>query len=211
MSAVLDQPAKLTGTSSGLETHAGPSLVSQALLGGALLISSLGGNITMPLTFDSWPNSFVIDIGTTTGRPATSETASPDGTPVSDRVRLLRRRTGLTWSQLATIFGVSRRAVHHWAEGGNMTAVNMARLDELCDRLDRSGCGADTALHAWLMSAAPGETLSRYGSWVAELGTPEPEDGRTLTHQLTPHAEPYLETSGKLIRSRPSKFQPRSS
>jgi len=30
--------------------------------------------------------------------------------------------------QVADLFGVSRRAVHFWVEGGNMAAYNVARL-----------------------------------------------------------------------------------
>src|SRR6266542_2454198 len=37
-------------------------------------------------------------------------------------VRHLYEASGLTWEQLARLFGVSRRAVHNWANGGRMTA-----------------------------------------------------------------------------------------
>jgi len=33
--------------------------------------------------------------------------------------------------QVADLFGVSRRAVHFWVEGGNMAAYNVARLQHL--------------------------------------------------------------------------------
>ena len=46
----------------------------------------------------------------------------------SQRVSKLKEESGLTWGQLAELFGVSRRAVHFWVEGGNIAAHNVARL-----------------------------------------------------------------------------------
>ena len=40
----------------------------------------------------------------------------------------LRRLTGLTWDALARVFGVSRRAVHLWANGGRMKDANARQL-----------------------------------------------------------------------------------
>jgi DNA-binding transcriptional regulator YiaG len=40
----------------------------------------------------------------------------------------LRRLSGLTWEQVASLFDVSRRAVHHWASGKPMTAEHEAHL-----------------------------------------------------------------------------------
>ncbi len=43
-------------------------------------------------------------------------------------VRELRRRSGLTWSDLARIFGVGRRALHFWANGASLADHNADRL-----------------------------------------------------------------------------------
>lgn len=40
----------------------------------------------------------------------------------------LREHSGLTWDQLARLFGVSRRSVHHWASGDNMNAAHQEAL-----------------------------------------------------------------------------------
>jgi DNA-binding transcriptional regulator YiaG len=40
----------------------------------------------------------------------------------------IRKATGLTWDQLAEAMAVSRRALHHWSSGGNITAENESRL-----------------------------------------------------------------------------------
>ena len=49
----------------------------------------------------------------------------------SQRVSKLKDESGLTWGQIAELFGVSRRAVHFWVEGGNMASHNVARLQRL--------------------------------------------------------------------------------
>ena len=58
-----------------------------------------------------------------------------DGREADDDVRgtattlkEVRERAGLTWDQIARLFGVSRRAVHLWAAGGRMTAANEETL-----------------------------------------------------------------------------------
>jgi hypothetical protein len=54
--------------------------------------------------------------------------------PVQDlapAIREVRDSVGLTWEQLALLFGVSRRAVHHWANGSKMTGKHAQRLGEL--------------------------------------------------------------------------------
>ncbi|MER7587947.1 helix-turn-helix transcriptional regulator [Micromonospora sp. NPDC127501] len=61
--------------------------------------------------------------------PACVET--PERPPVAQTVRKLYDEAGLTWEQLARLFGVSRRAVHNWANGGKMTARHVEILAEL--------------------------------------------------------------------------------
>lgn len=43
----------------------------------------------------------------------------------------LREASGLTWEQLAKIFGVSRRSIHLWLAGGRMSAANEEKLVRL--------------------------------------------------------------------------------
>ena len=55
----------------------------------------------------------------------------------------LRRLTGMTWDALARVFGVSRRAVHLWANGGRMKDANARQLLGLLAqaRAERAGKG----------------------------------------------------------------------
>jgi len=45
-------------------------------------------------------------------------------------VAWVKDHSGLTWEQLGRIFGVSRRAVHMWANGGRLNESNARRLRE---------------------------------------------------------------------------------
>lgn len=45
-------------------------------------------------------------------------------------LKSIRQSAGFTWEQLARIFGVSRRAVHHWASGERMSSHHEALLRE---------------------------------------------------------------------------------
>lgn len=60
--------------------------------------------------------------------------AKPDrvSAPRSDREETLwiKEHSGLTWEQLGKVFGVSRRAVHMWANGGRLNEANALRLRE---------------------------------------------------------------------------------
>lgn len=47
-----------------------------------------------------------------------------------DEVAWIKDHSGLTWDQLGKVFGVSRRAVHMWANGGRLNESNARRLRE---------------------------------------------------------------------------------
>jgi transcriptional regulator with XRE-family HTH domain len=48
-----------------------------------------------------------------------------------DRVIWLRRHSGLTWQEIAMLFGVSANAVALWAAGGPMNATHLRMLTEI--------------------------------------------------------------------------------
>lgn len=52
--------------------------------------------------------------------------------PRSDREEIawIKEHSGLTWDQLGRVFGVSRRAVHMWANGGRLNELNARHLRE---------------------------------------------------------------------------------
>ena len=46
------------------------------------------------------------------------------------KLRNLQFCSGLTWSEMARAFGVSRRAVHHWAAGSRLSERNAQRVEK---------------------------------------------------------------------------------
>ncbi len=49
---------------------------------------------------------------------------------VAPILQSLKANSGLTWDQLGKVFGVSRRAVHMWSNGGRLNESNARRLRE---------------------------------------------------------------------------------
>ena len=93
----------------------------------------------------------VPDLATTVAffaREATSDHAVGSSTPASSEpttlplssarlIRDFKSRSGLTWEQLAGLFGVSRRAVHGWASGARLNAQHSETLSWLRQTLTR--------------------------------------------------------------------------
>lgn len=73
----------------------------------------------------------------------------------ADTVKRVRAESGLTWDQLARIFGVSRRAVHHWASGGRMNAVNEEQLNELQDVIRQLPGGDPATRRSMIFASTP--------------------------------------------------------
>jgi len=48
--------------------------------------------------------------------------------PVGPAIMEIRRLSGMTWEQLASLFEVSRRTVHFWASGKALNSYNEAKL-----------------------------------------------------------------------------------
>ncbi|MGB5111746.1 MAG: hypothetical protein WBO08_09130 [Mycobacterium sp.] len=47
-----------------------------------------------------------------------------------EEISWIKANSGLTWDQLGKVFGVSRRAVHMWSNGGRLNESNARRLRE---------------------------------------------------------------------------------
>lgn len=67
------------------------------------------------------------------------------------QVMELRRRSGLTWSRLAELFGVERRSVHFWASGRAMNDLNRERLGRILALIRRLPVDSE-AVRRWLFS-----------------------------------------------------------
>ena len=103
-------------------------------------------------------------------------------------VKKLKDNTGLTWAQFAGLFGVSRRAVHFWVEGGQMSAQNLERYERMNARLHHLQ-GLDPAV-ARVKILSPGATgASLYRELVSEVTRPmdlPPREPRPLGSDEVP-------------------------
>jgi DNA-binding transcriptional regulator YiaG len=63
----------------------------------------------------------------------------------------LRRLSGLTWDQLARMFGVSRRSLHFWASGKSMAPSNEEHLQRILAILRKIDRGAASANRSALL------------------------------------------------------------
>lgn len=70
---------------------------------------------------------FYFPLGTNSG----GWVAVPEPSPMQAAVAELRKRSHLTWEQLARIFGVQRRSLHFWARGTRPSFENTERIQRL--------------------------------------------------------------------------------
>lgn len=165
------------------------------------------------------------DVPASTGFPQTSGIAPAASVTGADGIRELRRVLGLTWEELADLFGVKRRSVHFWASGMGMKPGHAERLEYLrvfAAAVDR---GDPQVNHALLTTAPVGsesplelliagnfnEALRAVGRIRHERGTlgrgrPSPIEARelppppdTLVDALH---DPVGPTSGLRLRSK---------
>jgi len=98
------------------------------------------------------------------GVAASAETAPPAATDESvaitehrdtpaEEIRWLHVVSGLTWEQLGRVFGVSRRAVHLWANGRRMNSTNAELLGQLVAVVSELPGGTADARRAALLAA----------------------------------------------------------
>lgn len=138
---------------------------------------------------------------------ARAEAAAPEHSPdiagvtgvdwatQADEVRWLHEASGLTWEQLGRVFGVSRRAVHLWANDGRMNATNAELLGQLVALVrELPGRSSDDRRTALLAPTSDGSSLvdqlrARHRSDTRDVsGTPfRPEELVGARHDETGH------------------------
>lgn len=79
---------------------------------------------------------------------------------IPEAVLEIRRRSGLTWEELAELFGVTRRSVHHWASGKQVSSKNDRFIRQVLDVIQRLDLGESIQTRAVLLQTrADGNTL----------------------------------------------------
>ncbi|MEU8152554.1 helix-turn-helix transcriptional regulator [Micromonospora sp. NPDC048986] len=114
-----------------------------------------------------------------TSTPTVPEAVEPPSLALS--VKQLHEMSGLTWEQLSRLFGVSRRAVHNWANGGRMTARHSERLAGIYRRIAELPAGLPTERRDLLLvPASNGRSLFEELRFEFSPDTP-PIGGSPLT------------------------------
>ncbi len=149
---------------------------------GRLMDSGASGGMPATRTNDdqasvSRVRSDVESVGAPPGVTGTERTVQ------AAEVRWLHECSGLTWEQLGRMFGVSRRAVHLWANGGRMNSANAELLAELATLVRGLSGGPDERRALLLASKVDGSSAidrirARHGSDARDVsGNPfRPEE-----------------------------------
>ncbi|MBI3042747.1 MAG: XRE family transcriptional regulator [Betaproteobacteria bacterium] len=78
-------------------------------------------------------------------------------TPVGPAIMELRRLSGMTWEQLASLFEVTRRTVHFWASGKALNSYNEEKLYRILSAVRQIDRGAAQENRDLLFTAPQGE------------------------------------------------------
>jgi transcriptional regulator with XRE-family HTH domain len=124
----------------------------------------------------------------TTAGAAVAATA-PAGAAIGE----LRRLSGFTWEQLARLFGVSRRALHFWASGKQMSPGNeehLQRILAVVRKIDRGSANTNRTLLLGLREdgSLPVDLLAagKYDHVLSMLG--QEDTRRAALRPLSEHA-----------------------
>jgi hypothetical protein len=109
-------------------------------------------------------------IAVRTARPQVVTRAAVTEVSRSDREEIswIKANSGLTWEQLGKVFGVSRRAVHMWSNGGRLNESNARRLREF------------SAVVRALQTSIPGATPEDVRAKLLDIGS----DGVSVVDRL---------------------------
>jgi DNA-binding transcriptional regulator YiaG len=168
---VLDLAAPCWGVPEPDDSRLTSAVICAALAVGALLspgtAAPLTGELPRITRMAEWTQTLSRSMSTRV--PFTAGLAVPEATVVSSLAELTTAQqiqrahgvSGLTWEQLARLFGVSRRSLHAWASGTRLSGANAERLAELSALLQGRASYRPDENRAWLLTASAGQ-VSRF-------------------------------------------------
>jgi transcriptional regulator with XRE-family HTH domain len=123
----------------------------------SLALSAAGTSSTAPGR--AWEAPYAQAAPTTSGEPLVA--SAPVGAlrpseATREAIATLRQLSGLTWEQLATLFGVSRRSVHFWASGEPLSAAHEEQLMQALDVVRAADRGDARSNRAALLDVRDG-------------------------------------------------------
>jgi hypothetical protein len=90
-------------------------------------------------------------------------------------VRSLYRRSGLTWDELAYIFGVSRRTLYNWSTGGKVSSLHAQAISSVIRAIHQIDAGSPQLTRSKLL--APAEDGMTFYSRLAQQQSRPPAIG----------------------------------
>lgn len=111
------------------QTGSQTSAVGSMVRAGAMGVVLVGVGLSWPATASTYHVYTPTTERTITG--PSGQVSLPQIGTTAGAILEIRRRSGLTWEELANLFDVSRRSVHHWASGKAVTP----RHDQLIRRV----------------------------------------------------------------------------
>ena len=125
---------------------------------------------------------------TTPSPPLVVASAQARTASIAAAIMEIRRISGLTWDELASLFRVSRRTLHHWASGKPASAEHEQRAHRLVGTLRQIDRGEAPLTRALLLEPAAGGVLAidllRHGNFddvLAMAGYGAPRQQLLLT------------------------------
>jgi hypothetical protein len=129
-------PLTPSGTTGGTISAARTWADSLVLTSASLVSRCFYG--TNALGSDNEDKSVVLmPIGTSTWLGIWNRRATTPSEVIAD----IKKRSGMTWHQVARLFGVDRRSVHLWVRGGGISSEHIERAFSLQSLLDRIDAG----------------------------------------------------------------------
>lgn len=129
MTVVLTPPLSLDA-----EEHSSSLSLRGGVLSAAFSAALIAGALSSPLPSAPVKVTRQIISATSFGQVSWLRSASADiddaqtSLSAASLVNQIHDLSGLTWDQIARVFGVSRRSVHQWAAGGRLSAANQEHL-----------------------------------------------------------------------------------
>jgi transcriptional regulator with XRE-family HTH domain len=161
----------------GGSTSASGAMISSPMMAHLLLRGPLyvEGTAARHLLAEDWEHVLVPLPQTSAGRMQPEEDTEAQST--SSAIMELRRLSGLTWEQLATLFNVARRSLHFWASGKPVNAPNEERLRRVLAVVRKADRGFAAKNRAMLLEdrdgVVPFDLLARgeYETFIELVGT----------------------------------------
>ena len=108
--------------------------------------------LSEPATTTSY-DRLTVPESTTSGLATETNIAHTQTT--AEAILEVRRRSGLTWEQLSELFDVSRRSVHHWANGKPMSTQHEGEIRRILAALRHVDEGSQAATRDRLLTIGP--------------------------------------------------------